>query len=257
VHQLQREGQTPQLHTRSGDVAQQTVLTTSSAQTPGATAVSRRLRVWLSKPDPAMRERIELVESAELVNDKYDLEVRAEGSGYRVIHPSGAAITAKTLSSAETLRLIEKRGNSKAFTNLAFPMQDFNVTLTMDPEQGAYYEGERVKVMLQPSRDAWLVVLDIDVEGNPYLVYPHERTEMRIIRAGETVAAVQLESTSPFGVEILQVFAFAQKPAFYDKLFGLLKLTDLQATALLEQLQKDAASPGRSQTQRLTYTLTR
>jgi hypothetical protein len=100
-------------------------------------------------------------------------------------------------------------------------------------------------------------VLDIDVEGNAYLVYPHEKTDMRMIRAGETVTAVQLESTTPFGVEILQVFAFTEKPAFYDNLLGVLRLTDLQATALLDQLEKDASKPGRSQTQRLAYTLAR
>ena len=75
--------------------------------------------------------------------------------------------------------------------------------------------------------------------------------------AGETVTAVQLEATPPFGVEILQVFAFAQKPEFYDNLQGTLRLTETQALILLEQLEKDASSPGRSQAQRFAYTLMR
>jgi hypothetical protein len=256
VNQLQREGQTPQLHPKGGDVARQTVLTASGQAAP-ASRVSRRLRVWLSTPDAVMRERIQLVRRADLVTDAYDIEIRAEGTGYRAFHPSGAAITSKTLSAAETLLLLEKRSQSNLLTTLAFPMQDFNVSLTMDPDQGAYYEGERVKVQLQPSRDSWLLVFDIDVEGNVYLVYPHERSDFRKVGAGETVTGTELVSAVPFGVEILQVFAFTQKPAFYDVLQGTLRLTESQAIGLLEQLEKDASSPGRSQTQRVTYTLQR
>jgi len=61
----------------------------------------------------------------------------------------------------------------------------------------------------------------------------------------------------PFGLEILQVFAFTQKPEYYDQLKGLLRLTDTQALVLLEQFEKDASKPGRSQTQRMIYTLPR
>jgi len=256
VNRLQREGQTPQLHPKSADVARQTVLT-ASGQPATASRVSRRLRVWLSTPDKALRERIELLPRADLVTDAYDIEIRAEGSGYRAFHPSGAAITSKTLSTAETLLLLEKRSQSNLFTTLSFPMQDFNVSLAMEPDQGAYYEGEHVKVHLQPSRDSWLVVFDIDVEGNVYLLYPHERSDFRKVSAGESVIGAELVSAVPFGVETLQVFAFTQKPAFYDLLMGVLRLTESQAIALIEQLEKDASSPGRSQTQRLTYTLQR
>jgi len=255
VNQLQREGQTPQLHPKNGDVVREALLTPSGKTAPPS-RVSGRLKVRLSAPDRALRDRIELIRRAELVDGAYDVEIRPDAGGYRIFHPSGAAITGKTLSSAETLLLIEKRAEANAFTTLAFPMQDFNVVLTMDPDQGAYYERERVKVHVQPSRDSWLVVLDIDVEGNVYLVYPHERSD-RKVSAGETVTAVQLEATPPFGVEILQVFAFAQKPEFYDNLQGTLRLTETQALILLEQLEKDASSPGRSQAQRFAYTLMR
>jgi hypothetical protein len=61
----------------------------------------------------------------------------------------------------------------------------------------------------------------------------------------------------PFGLETLQVFAFAQKPDFYDALMGILRLTDTQAIAVLERLERDASSPGRAQTQRMIYTLAR
>jgi hypothetical protein len=204
-----------------------------------------------------MRERIQLIRNIELVNDAYDVEIRADDAGYQLIHPSGALITSKTLSTAETLRVIEKRALSNPFVTLTFPMQDFNIGLTLDPDQGAYYENEHVKVQVQPSRDSWIVVLDIDVEGNVLLVYPHERNDLRMIKAGETVTGAELISTVPFGVEMLQVFAFADKPEFYDVLPGLLRLTDTQATGLLERLEKDASSPGRAQTQRPAYTLRR
>jgi hypothetical protein len=204
-----------------------------------------------------MRERIQLIRNVELVNDAYDVEIRADDAGYQLLHPSGALITSKTLSTAETLRVIEKRALSKPFVTVTFPMQDFNIALTLDPDQGAYYENERVKVQVQPSRDSWIVVLDIDVEGNVLLVYPRERNDLRLIKAGETVTGVELISTVPFGVEMLQVFAFADKPEFYDLLPGFLRLTDTQATGLLERLEKDASSPGRAQTQRPAYTLKR
>jgi len=254
LNQLQRDGQTPQLHPKAGDAGRQTFLT-PSGQPAAAPQISRRLRVWMSTPNPALRERIELVRGAELVNDAYDVEIRPDENGYRVLHPSGAAITSKTLSSAEMLRLIEKRVQSIPFATLTFPMQDFNVILAMNPDQGAYYEGEKVDIQLQPFRDSWLVLFDIDVEGNVLLVYPHEKTDMKKISAGETVKGVQLISTPPFGVEILKVFAFAEKPEFYDSLLGTLRLTDTQAITLLDLLEKDASKPGRSQTQRLGYTL--
>ena len=257
VNQLQREGQTPQLQPQSDDLVRQAFLT-SSAQAAGTPNVSRRLRVLLSTPNPAMNERLLLLARAELVTGKpYDLEIRAEGNGYRVLHPSGAAITMKTLSAAETLLLVEKRATSNSFVNVAYPMQDFNIAVTLDPDQGAYYEREQTKLQLQPSKDAWILVFDFDSESNLYLVYPHDPADFRKINAGETFTAAYLASTMPFGLEILQVFAFTQKPEYYDQLKGLLRLTDTQALVLLEQFEKDASKPGRSQTQRMIYTLPR
>jgi len=256
MNQLQREGQTPQLYSRSGDVSRQTFLP-SSGKATAAPGASRRLRVWLSTPDTRMKERISLIRRAELVNGAYDIEIRADGAGYRIFHPSGAPITAKTLSSAETMLLIEKRADANVFMTVPFPMQDFNVALAMDPDQGAYYELEQMNVRLQPSRDSWLLVFDIDVEGNVNLVYPREPNDLRKISAGETITGAHLGSIEPFGVEIVQVFAFTEKPEFYDDLKGVLKLTETQAILILDQLERNAASPGRSQTQRAVHTLKR
>jgi hypothetical protein len=112
-------------------------------------------------------------------------------------------------------------------------------------------------VRVTPERDCWLLVVNVDVQGNVYVIYPHKPGDLRRIPAGETVTAVQMEAAPPLGTEIIQVFGFSDKPEGYDTLPGTVLLKDRQLDSLTGNLERSAAVPGRSQARRVTFTAKR
>ncbi len=61
-------------------------------------------------------------------------------------------------------------------------------------------------------------------------------------------------ASEPTGTETVKVFAFTQKPGFYDALVQPPSLNTSQLQNLIQTLIRDSASLDRSQTQRMTFT---
>lgn len=266
IQQLASIGQTPQLHPRDAALVRQPVLSAGtdalpqlsavagSGSTPASLVSVKPLRVRLAAPDRDLRARLAAIAGVEVVTGEYDLEVAGQAPRFRLMHSGGTPVTANALPVEDLLRIITNRALAHQLIDVEFAAQDFNVELFMTPDQGAYYLGQRATIELRPERASWLMVFDVDIEGNVYLVYPNRQREPRLIRAGETVSAVEVEAAEPTGTEIIHAFAFVEKPPSYDELLRSVRLSAAQVRGLAETMRRDAAKPGRARVQRITFT---
>ena len=277
VRQLARDGQTPQLHSPDGDVARQPIsgfnlagVPAASSPAPTATApppaptsapapprvATKPLRVRMQSPERNFQARLAALPGVQITTEAYDLEIVGLAPRFRLMHSGGGLVTPNTLTEAELLRVVGQQARAHQLVSIDFPAQDFNIELSMKPEQGAYYLGERATIELIPERDAWILALDVDVEGNVYVVYPkpQERQATRDL-ALKVIHAVEVQASEPVGTEIVHVFAFTEKPEGYDEFVRALKLSDRQLQDLTAIVMRDAHRPGRAQVQRTTYTV--
>jgi hypothetical protein len=255
VSELLRDGQTPQLHPSDKAVVEQPVLAMSRAPSAGAPAPSAdgTLRIRLEGDEP-LRAQLARIPGVQITSGAWDLQIEGSNPAYRIRHANGALLTPASMDASKLLQVIAKRARAEALLNLPFAQQDFNISLTLIPDQGAYYEGDPIKAQLKAERDSWLIVTDVDSEGNVILIYPHTQDDFHIVKAGEVITPVDVTAESPFGTDIVQALAFAEKPEGYDALKGTLVFSDDQLKSLIATLEKSAAKPGRARLQRVTFT---
>jgi len=267
VRELQNQGQTPQLHPRDREIVRKGVMGSQTAPAPPAEPaaapvseplpLAAPLRIRIAEREPAMHTTLATIDGVKIVDGAYDLEVTGADPRYRLMHSGGTPVTEGALRRADVVSLIARRARAHRLVARSFPRQDFNINLALTPDQGAYYPGERAQVQVQPERKCWLLIISVDVKGSVYVLFPHKPADVRAILAGENVTAVEIEAVPPLGTEIIQVFGFVDKPEGYDGLAGTVKLSEQEVESLAAAIEREAASPGRSQVRRITFTAKR
>ncbi|HCX96370.1 MAG TPA: hypothetical protein DHU26_05235, partial [Spirochaetaceae bacterium] len=111
------------------------------------------------------------------------------------------------------------------------PAQDFVVTLSTDRGQGAVYrDGERLTLLVTSSKDAYLKIYHVDVNGVAQLIWPNRFGGSGKIKAGEALKFPGLNDKfqyvlgRPYGTEYIKAVAsmkpFATMEADFSDLQG-------------------------------------
>ena len=256
-----RDGQTPQLRPSGKPVVERPIFGRSVAPgRRGGTGAKLGLRVRLEPSDPELRALLEGEAGIVVTFGEYDLEVRRQPGRFRVYLAAGAELGGKRLADrAAVVGLLRRRARAHRIAHLIYPGQDMRVELLLEPEQGSvYYRGEELSVGIRPGEAAWLLLLAIDPGGGVISVYPFDRSQARRAGRGETVRAVTLAAVGPFGTDLLEAFAFREKPAGYDDWIGRFDpLSEAETRRLYQMLSQRAGAPGRGRASRILYTVDR
>ena len=89
----------------------------------------------------------------------------------------------------------------------------FTVDVRLNKPEGSVYNvGERIEIFVKPSKDAYILVYDINVDGKVTLIFPNKYESNNFVRAN-TIKKIPSKSTyslrvsPPYGKEFIQVIA--------------------------------------------------
>ena len=255
-----RDGQTPQLRPSGKPVVERPLFGRPAAPPrPGGAGGPAGLRVRLDPPDPELRALLENEEGIAVTAGEYDLEVRRRPGRFRVYLAAGSELGLQLADRQAVAALLRRRARAQRIAHLAYPGQDMRLELVLEPEQGGiYHRGDELSVAIRPGEAAWLLLLAIDPGGGVIPVYPFNRSQARRASPGEAVRAVRLVAVAPFGTDLLEAFAFREKPAGYDDWIGRGDpLSEAEARRLYEMLRLQADAPGRARASRIVHTVDR
>ena len=218
LQRLQRDGQTPQLHVHAEEIGTGPVLGRRSPERriqPGVLQ-SSALRVRIDPPADEIVSLLRGEDGIVVTGGEFDLELRRRGHAIRAYHPSGALIDGTSMTTRAAVRLVRRRAEAHRITLVSYPQQDLHLDTSIEPVQGVYFRGDRLVATMRPDERAWLLLLAIDAGGGATVLYAQHREDSRPIAAGELVEAVRVQAAAPYGTDLLEAFAWRDKPTGYD-----------------------------------------
>jgi hypothetical protein len=149
----------------------------------------------------------------------YDLLVTQGPQGFKLYHASGDELAGyQAGQGAEVVERVARQVAVEELIGLAYPDQDFNVTVEIPGNRGFLKRGDQFVIDFAAEKDSHVLLFNVDSGGFVSVLYPFTKAEARPARKGRVPAAPDaLRVSPPFGTEYLKVFAFAEKPAGFDR----------------------------------------
>ena len=208
-----QNGQTPQLFPRGAPLVNQPVFGSAAAKFARKDAKQDiLLRVKLDANAPELSAKLGQERNILLSTRDYDVRVIHAGSLLGLEHVSGGRIGEGGLDEEGVLRLLQRLAQAQRVLGVRYPSQDLNVALSIervvsrDGSESAetaatFQERDRVRVGITPDQTAYLLALDVDVEGFVTLLYPLSAASLTAVQGGTNAEVADSVVVSPFGTE--------------------------------------------------------
>jgi Caspase domain/Domain of unknown function (DUF4384) len=197
--------------------------------TPAAPAQNvggNTLHIRLEKVDSPLRARIAAIPGISIVDLGGDLALRQSGERVQLMGPAGDPVS----TTAATDPTLIKRIAAQAWLNRAIPAGSDKLGLRADTEPGSrgntYVQCESFVFEVRLQKPAYVMLLDLDSQGNLTVLYPAGPLERRAVSGGVATAIPGADPkdhivvTPPFGTDLVTVMAFEKQPAFFVELTG-------------------------------------
>jgi hypothetical protein len=197
--------------------------------TPAAPAQNvggNTLHIRLEKVDSPLRARIAAIPGISIVDLGGDLALRQSGEQVQLMGPAGDPVS----TTAATDPSLIKRVAAQAWLNRAIPAGSDKLGLRADTEPGSrgntYVQCESFVFEVRLQKPAYVMLLDLDSQGNLTVLYPAGPLERRAVPGGVATAIPGADPkdhivvTPPFGTDLVTVMAFEKQPAFFVELTG-------------------------------------
>jgi hypothetical protein len=197
--------------------------------TPAAPAQNvggNTLHIRLEKVDSPLRARIAAIPGISIVDLGGDLALRQSGEQVQLMGPAGDPVS----TTAATDPTLIKRIAAQAWLNRAIPAGSDKLGLRADTEPGSrgntYVQCESFVFEVRLQKPAYVMLLDLDSQGNLTVLYPAGPLERRAVPGGVATAIPGADPkdhivvTPPFGTDLVTVMAFEKQPAFFVELTG-------------------------------------
>jgi hypothetical protein len=155
-----------------------------------------------------------------------DLSVRQNGEQVLLMGPAGDPVLKTTAGDPNLI----KRIAAQAWLKRMLPGNVDKLGLRADTEPGSrgntYVECESFVFEVRLQKPAYVMLLDLDSQGNLTVLYPTGPLERRMIQSGVATAIPGSDPkdhilvTPPFGTDVVTVMAFEKQPAFFADLTG-------------------------------------
>jgi Caspase domain/Domain of unknown function (DUF4384) len=185
-----------------------------------------KVRVRLEAVSATLRAKIAAVAGVLLVDQGGDLVVRQSGAQAQLLGPAGDPVL---MTSAGDSNLI-KRIAAQAWLNRSVPATVDTLGLRADTDPGSrgntYVQCESFVFEVRLKQPAFIMLLDLDSQGNLTVLYPAGPLERRKLQSRVATAIPGADPkdhilvTPPFGTDLVTVMAFEKQPAFFVDLTG-------------------------------------
>jgi hypothetical protein len=213
-----------------------------------AQAGDAKLHVRLDNGATALRDKIAALPGVGIVGTGGDLAVRQSGEQVVLMGPAGDPVLTTTAGDANLL----KRIAAQAWLNRTLPVNSDKMGLRADTDPGSrgntYVQCESFVFEVRLRKAAYVMLLDLDSQGNLTVLYPTGPLERRMVQSGVATAIPGADPkdhilvTPPFGTDLVTVMAFETQPAFFVDLTGAQRFAADSARA--ESLSKGLAAAG-------------
>jgi Caspase domain/Domain of unknown function (DUF4384) len=185
------------------------------------------LRVRLDGASAALRAKIAAIQGIAVVDKDGDLIVHQSGEKVQLVGPAGDPVTATTASDPNLL----KRIAAQAWLVRTVPVMSADkLGLRADTEPASrsntYVQCENFVFEVKLQKPAFVMLLDLDSEGNLTVLYPASPLERRMLPNGVATAIPGADPKDhilvipPFGADLVTVMAFEKQPSFFVDLTG-------------------------------------
>lgn len=186
-----------------------------------APAGDTTLHVRLERVSAALRARIAAIPGVSIVAQSGDLVLRQSGDQMQLSGPAGDPIVS---TGAADPNLI-KRIAAQAWLNRSLPAGGESLGLRADTDPGSrgntYVQCETFVFEVRLRKPAFVMLLDLDSQGDLTVLYPAGALERRVIPSGIATAIPGADPkdhilvTPPFGTDLVTVMAFEKSPPFF------------------------------------------
>jgi len=184
------------------------------------------IQVRLEGVAAPLRAKIASIPGVSIVESAGDLALRQTGEQVQLMGPAGDPVVT---TSAHDPNLI-KRIAAQAWLNRTLPVGTDKLGLRADTDPGSrgntYVQCESFVFEVRLQKPAFVMLLDLDSQGNLTVLYPAGPLERRQIPSGVATAIPGADPkdhivvTPPFGTDLVTVMAFEKQPAFFVGLTG-------------------------------------
>lgn len=198
------------------------------------------LQLQLDTQLQSLRSLLAKLSGVRLVEQKPDMRLRQKNSEFLLISAAGDLIV--NLGKADTPHIVQAvkyhawvhRQFNQPFAN------DFKVELEYhNPAKvSTAVSGEKVRFSLRSERDAYPLLLDMQADGTVVILYPKDKTEMRLLRANEVLTLDDIKVVPPFGRDAVQLYMLERNNQDYQRLLGQNFILDSHLAQNLENLLK-------------------
>ncbi len=197
------------------------------ASVPAVPARRAELHVRLENTAAALRAKISAISGVSVVDKDGDLVVRQSGDKVQLLGPAGDPVVSTTDGDPNLL----KRIAAQSWLVRTVPVNAKDALgLRADTEPASrgntYVQCENFVFEVKLQKPAFVMVLDLDSEGNLTVLYPASALERRLLPNGVATAIPGADPkdhilvTPPFGTDLVTVMAFEKQPAFFADLTG-------------------------------------
>ena len=193
---------------------------------PAQNAGADSLRIRLEKVAVPLRARIAAIPGVSIVDSGGDLALRQTGEQVQLMGPAGDPVSTTAANDPSLI----KRIAAQAWLNRAIPKGGDRLGLRADTDPGSrgntYVQCESFVFEVRLQKPAYVMLLDLDSQGNLTVLYPAGPLERRVVPSGVATAIPGADPkdhivvTPPFGTDLVTVMAFERQPAFFEELTG-------------------------------------
>ena len=210
------------------DVGSNSFLGMHSSSSPAADASTAplpahdtTLHVRLETVSAALRARIAAIPGVAIVAQSGDLVLRQSGDQAQLTGPAGDPVMSTTAVDPNLI----KRIGAQAWLSRSLPAGSESLGLRADTDPGSrgntYVQCETFVFEVRLQKPAFLMLLDLDSQGDLTVLYPEGALERRTVPSGIATAIPgaapkdHILVTPPFGTDLVTVMAFEKSPAFF------------------------------------------
>jgi hypothetical protein len=189
------------------------------------------VQVQLDMVSGVLRNKIAQLSGVAIVERGGDLTLRQRGQQVRLSGPAGDPI----VSTAAGDPTLIKRIAAQAWLNRILPTGNDSLGLRAETDPGSrgntYVQCESFVFEVRLQKPAYVMLLDLDAQGNLTVLYPTNASERQIV-ASDAPRAIpgadpkdHILVTAPFGSDQVAVLAFERLPPFFSDLTGAERFT--------------------------------
>lgn len=244
----------------------------SPAPVPAATSVvasaapvrDSTLHLRLESVTPALRAKAAGLRGVAIVEQGGDITLRQHADQAQLLGPAGDPIVSTTAGDPNLL----KRIAAQVWLNRVLPAGNDSFGLRAETDPGSrgntYVQCESFVFEVRLQKPAYVMLLDLDSEGNLTVLYPTRASERQAVAAGAPHAIPgtdpkdRIVVTAPFGSDQVAVMAFETQPDFFADLTGVQRFAadGSRAEALAKGLAQAGGALGVQQLSVRTYPAT-